>query len=148
MIKPPMLKEGDLIGMIAPAGASADAIDVQRARENLQRLGFEVLLGKNIPSRHGYLGGTDQQRADDFNQMVNLSTVNGIVCMRGGYGTPRMVELLDYDAFRRNPKVIWGFSDGTGLVNALARKTGVVTFHGSMPASNWGEFDISGFKRA
>ena len=143
-----MLKEGDLIGMIAPAGAATDAIDVQKARENLHRLGFEVLLGKNILSRHGYLGGTDQQRAEDFNQMVKLPEVKGIACMRGGYGTTRMLDLIDYAAFRENPKVVWGFSDITGLINALTRNSNVITFHGPTPASSWGDYDLQGMRKA
>lgn len=134
--------------MIAPASASQDAADVQRAKANLEALGFEVLLGKNILGRHGYLAGTDAERAEDFNQMVSLPQVKAIIAMRGGYGTTRMLELLDYEAFRANPKVVHGFSDITGLANALTRKTGVVTFHGPNPASNLGPYDIEGMKRA
>ncbi len=147
MIKPPMLKPGDLVGMVAPASASVDALDVQKAKQNLERLGLKVLVGKNILSNYGYLAGTDQQRADDFNQMVNLPEVRGIACMRGGYGCCRILPLLDYDAIRQNPKAIWGFSDVTALVNAITQRCRLVTFHGPTPASSWGEFDLDWMRR-
>jgi len=141
-----MLRVGDRVGMIAPAGASDDALHVQRARANLQSLAFDVLVGRKILSKHLGMGGTDEERASDFNEMVRLPEVKAIFCMSGGYGTTRMLDRIDYDAFRENPKVVIGFSDITGLTNALTAVSRVVTFHGPMPTSGWGPQDIAGLK--
>jgi muramoyltetrapeptide carboxypeptidase len=82
--------------------------------------------------QHGYLAGPDEHRAQDFNDMLRDRTVKAIVAIRGGYGTPRLLHLIDYAAVRRNPKIIVGYSDVTALQLALYRKTGLVTFSGPM----------------
>ncbi|MBL8060007.1 MAG: LD-carboxypeptidase [Chthonomonas sp.] len=145
-IRPPRLKPGDTVGIVSPAGFTSDPLDIDIVRENLGKLGLKIKVGQNALERYGPLAGTDQQRADDFNRMVNDPSVQGICCLRGGYGTTRILHLVDYASFRAHPKVVWGFSDITGLLNALTKKTGVITFHAPTAASNWGEYDLASMK--
>ena len=146
-IRPPRLNEGDVVAVISPAGVTSDPLDLDIARSNLALLGLKMKVAPHALERYGYLGGTDKQRAQDFNQMVNDDSVKGIVCMRGGYGTTRMLEYVDYGAFGRNAKVVWGFSDITGLLNALNVKTGVITFHAPTATSNWGPYDLDSMRK-
>ncbi len=82
----------------------------------------------------GYLAGTDEQRASDFNEAARDPDVRGIFALRGGYGTMRILEQIDYDAITREPKIILGYSDLTALLNAITQRTGLVTFHGPVAA--------------
>jgi muramoyltetrapeptide carboxypeptidase len=100
----------------------------------LEGLGYRVEVGANVEAQHGYLAGTDEQRAGDLNRMIRDPRVKAIFALRGGYGTPRILSMIDYRALRRSPKVISGFSDITGLQLAIFRRCRLVTFSGPMPA--------------
>lgn len=134
-IIPQHLEPGDTVGLVAPASApvSADALD--RSLALLQNLGFKPLPGRNAHKRRGFLAGHDRDRAGDLMRMFTDRRVRGIFCVRGGYGTARLLPLLDFLAIRRHPKVLVGFSDITSLQCALLKKSGLVTFHGPMTAS-------------
>ncbi|MDR2950105.1 MAG: LD-carboxypeptidase [Prevotella sp.] len=120
---------GDKIGMTAPAYLlSEDAL--QSSIENLQHLGFEPLYSDKILGKHGYFSGTDKERAEDFNNMIKNPEIKGIIFAAGGYGCTRILDMIDYKAIKKNPKVIMGFSDDTALINTIYRKTGLITFHG------------------
>lgn len=131
-IRPPRLNRGDLIGLVSPASPIADPSRIDRGVRYLEGLGYRVLLGKSITAIHGYLAGTDEQRVADLHTMFAHKDVRAIFCVRGGYGTPRLLSLLDYRLVRRNPKIFVGYSDITGLQLALWKKAGLVTFHGPM----------------
>lgn len=146
-IKPPRLQEGDQVAIIAPASAVDNPSDVTVAIDNLEKLGFVPIASANILHRWGYLAGTDEQRAEDFNWAIREKSVKGIICFQGGYGTMRMLPLLDYKAFRKNPKVVCGYSDITGLCNALTRKSGVVTFHGPIAQNSFEGFEGENFRK-
>ena len=148
LIKPKRLREGDTIGMVLPASMSFEADDIARGREQLEALGFRVKSGANIYARNGYLAGTDKQRAADINAMFADPEVDGISCFTGGWGTPRLLPYLDYEMIRKNPKVLIGYSDITGLLNAVHRKTGLVTFHGPNADSKYETFTLANFRRA
>ena len=132
IIKPPRLRKGDLIGLVAPASTPSTEEKIQRGAQYFEHLGYRVKPGKYIRSEHGYLAGTDENRAADFNEMVCDKTVKAIFAIRGGYGTPRILRLIDYNKLKANPKIIVGHSDITGLELAIFRKTGLVTFSGPM----------------
>jgi len=149
-LKPAPLKPGDLVAVVAPAGpvheeALAGGIRV------LESQGLRVAIGPNLRARRGYLAGPDAGRAEDLNQAFADPDVRGILCARGGYGAGRILDLVDYAAVRQDPKVFVGYSDITALHLALARKTGLVTFHGPM-VENLGEkltrFTLESFLRA
>lgn len=105
---------------------------IEKGVHYLERLGYAVKVGQHAAKVHGYLAGTDDQRAADFNAMVHDKTVRAIFAVRGGYGTPRILPLLDYRALKRQPKIIVGYSDITALQLAIFQKSGLVTFSGPM----------------
>jgi len=135
VIKPKALKLGDTIGIIAPASPTTDE-RVIKAQERLIQMGFKVKMGKSPYERYGYLSGTDVVRAEDINTMFKDKEVDGIICIRGGYGTPRILQLLDYQAIKDNPKIFVGYSDITALHIAFTQIAGLVTYHGPMVASD------------
>ncbi|MBI2429967.1 MAG: LD-carboxypeptidase [Ignavibacteriales bacterium] len=142
IIKPSALKKGDLIGIIAPASPPSVSEKITKGAEYLERLGYRVKLGKNVHNVYGYLAGTDQERADDIHEMFADRNVKAIVAVRGGYGTPRLLPLLNYSLIKKNPKILVGYSDLTGLQLALFKKTGLVTFSGPMAGVEmWKEID-------
>lgn len=141
MIKPKALKFGDTIGVVAPASPTLEE-NVEKAHKKLKDLGFKVKMGKSCYEKYGYLAGTDSLRAEDINHMFRDEEVDGIICLRGGYGTPRILELLDYDLIKKHPKVFIGYSDITALHIAITRFSQLITFHGPMVASDMlGDFN-------
>lgn len=131
-IKPRALKKGDLIGLVSPASPPSSTEKIFKGAEYLERLGYRVKIGKNTEKVYGYLAGTDQQRAEDINEMFADKHVKAIIAVRGGYGTPRILPLLKYSIIKSNPKILVGYSDLTALQLAIYRKTGLATFSGPM----------------
>jgi muramoyltetrapeptide carboxypeptidase len=140
--KPRRLRKGDLIALVSPASSPLSTEKIQGAIRYLESLGYRTLLGQHAAKQHGYLAGTDEDRADDFNAMVLRPEVKAIFALRGGYGSPRILPLIDYKALARQPKIISGFSDITALQLAIHRKCQLVTFSGPMPAVEfWDKVD-------
>lgn len=133
-VKPPRLRPGDLIGLVSPAGIPRPAEKIQLGARYLESRGYRVLVGKHAAREHGYLAGTDEERAEDLNAMIRDSRVKAIFASRGGYGSQRIVSAVDFDALRQQPKIVSGFSDITGLQLAIWRRCKLVTFSGPMPA--------------
>jgi muramoyltetrapeptide carboxypeptidase len=131
-MKPARLEPGDLVGIVAPASAPPDPKAVDRAVAQVERLGFTPRLGRHVRARLGYLAGTDRERAADLMGMFTHPQIRGIICLRGGYGTGRLLTRLDYAQIRRKPKVFAGYSDITALHCAMARYANLVTFHSPM----------------
>ncbi len=142
-LKPPRLKAGDTIGLINPAGATFHPDQVSIAREMMSALGLKVKTGEHLLDRHGYLAGTDKNRAADVNSMFADPEVAAILALRGGWGCSRLIDLLDYKAIGQHPKILLGFSDVTSLLLAINAKTGLVTFHGPTGSSTWNEFSTN-----
>jgi muramoyltetrapeptide carboxypeptidase len=130
--KPERLIFGDTIGIIAPASAPSDPKAVDRAAEALERFGFKPKLAKNVRARLGFLAGTDRERATDVMQMFSDKKVKGIICLRGGYGCSRILERLDYEVIRCNPKILSGYSDITALHNVFSTKAKMISIHAPM----------------
>jgi muramoyltetrapeptide carboxypeptidase len=131
LIKPRCLKPGDTVGITAPA-SWGDREQMKTSASYLEYLGLHVRLGDTLSKQHGYLSGTDEERARELNAMFADPDINAIICARGGYGTGRIANMLDYDLIRANPKIFWGYSDITFLHAAIGRYAGLVTFHGPM----------------
>lgn len=129
------IKKGDTIGVIAPA-SSSDRSDIDKLKALLEDYGFKVKMGAYVYEQNTYLAGKDEERALDINNMFKDKSVDGILCIRGGYGTPRILDLLDYDLIRDNPKVFVGYSDITGIHTAINNKGNLVTYHGPMGVSD------------
>jgi len=141
MIKPKALKKGDTIGVVAPS-SPVDKVRVDKAAEALEALGFKAVLGESCYGKYSYLSGSDELRAGDINLMFKDKSIDGIFCMRGGYGSLRILDMLDYVVIRENPKVFVGYSDITAIHGALGRKCNLITFHGPMVSSSM----IDGFE--
>ncbi len=130
-MKAKRLKTGDTIGLIAPASPS-DPSKVEKAVKYLSDLGYRVRTGKSVFSSRGYLAGDDELRASDVNSMFEDNGVDAIFCLRGGYGSQRILDLVDFRLIEENPKIFMGYSDITALLNAIYQKCGLITFHGPM----------------
>src|SRR5436190_22814147 len=109
-IKPRRLSPGDPVGIVAPASPPSDPKSIDRSVAFLERLGFKVKLPRNARKSLGFLAGTDRERAGDLMQMFKDPKIRAIFCVRGGYGTGRILSLLDYQVIRNNPKIFLGFS--------------------------------------
>lgn len=142
IIKPPKLCKGAVIGLVAPASSPSSEEKIEKGTAYLERLGYRVKLGNHIRNTYGYLAGTDKERAADFNNMVRDKDVKAIFAIRGGYGTTRILQLIDYRSLKQNPKIIVGYSDITALQLAIFSKIGLVTFSGPMTgAEMWKGID-------
>nr|WP_249275091.1 LD-carboxypeptidase [Terribacillus saccharophilus] len=141
-MKASVWKKGDTIGIVSPAGPIKRE-ELERGIKIVESLGLRVKLGKHVYDKYGYLAGTDTDRAADLNDMFKDNEVKGIICARGGYGSGRIVELLDYEIIKQKPKVLLGYSDITYLHTAIRQRTGLITFHGPMVASDMGESDFA-----
>jgi muramoyltetrapeptide carboxypeptidase len=145
IIKPPRLRVGDTIGLVAPASI-VEQSDIDSARKALTELGLKVKLGKYLLEQYGYLAGKDTERAFDLNSMFTDTSVKAIIAMRGGWGCNRILPLLNYTHIRSNPKIVIGYSDITSLLLAIGARSRVVTFHGPVATSTWNEFTLSYLK--
>ena len=142
MIYPKGIQKGDTIGIVAPSGPFRSTT-LEKIEKALNDLGYNVKFGESCyGSYKGYLSSEDNIRAKDIENMFLDKEVDGILCLRGGYGTPRILDLIDYDIIKNNPKFFVGFSDITGLHKAFNNKTDLVTYHGVMAGTShqWDEF--------
>jgi muramoyltetrapeptide carboxypeptidase len=131
MRKPAPLRRGDVVGVIAPGGA-VDEPSVRAGVRVLEEAGFRVRLGAATLAKSGYLAGTDRERVADIHAMFYAPEVKAIIAARGGYGSGRLLPLLDFAVIRDHPKILVGHSDVTFLLNALVQQAELVTFHGPM----------------
>lgn len=133
MIIPPYLKKGDTVALVCTARKFTPE-EAKPAVELLENWGLEVKLGKTIGLDNFQLGGTDQERVDDFQKMLDDDSVQAIWCARGGYGTVRIIDQVDFSSFLKNPKWIMGFSDVT-VLHSHIHNLGIATLHSIMPFS-------------
>ena len=146
LLKPPALKEGSTIGVVAPASGVSSG-EISSAVASLRRLGFAVKTGKHLTKGFGYLAAKDETRAQEFMDFVRDPEVDCVMAVRGGYGVMRILPLLDFDEIRANPKVIIGYSDITALVNAVYQKAGLIAFHGPVATSGFDSYSTDSFQR-
>ncbi|BAB60528.1 hypothetical protein [Thermoplasma volcanium GSS1] len=146
-IKPPRLKEGDEIRVIAPASAP-DMKNLSRSIARLRKAGYKVTLGHNIKRlvQMNQLSAPDVNRRDELMSAFMDDNVKAIFCARGGYGSIHILPLIDYDVIRDHPKIFVGYSDITALHLAINYKSSLITFHGPMPAADPDEFSKTNFK--
>jgi muramoyltetrapeptide carboxypeptidase len=135
LIYPPLLAKGDTIAVVAPASPPEKPKIIGEAIARLTKYGFRIKAGKHLRERDRYLAGSDEERAADVNAAFTDPEVKGVFCLRGGYGSCRILPLIDYVAIRTHPKVFLGYSDITAMHLAILVKSGLVTFHGSNASS-------------
>ncbi|AOR24947.1 S66 peptidase family protein [Clostridium taeniosporum] len=134
MRRPKPLKKGDkiaLLGLSSPT--TEERLDL--SIKVMTDLGFEVIVGESCRSHYGYLSGEDKIRANDLNKMFFDKSISGIFAIRGGYGATRILDKLDYNVIKKNPKVFAGYSDVTAIHNVINCRCDLITFHAPMPAT-------------
>lgn len=129
IIKPARLLPGDIIGVAAPAGPFETG-DFEKGVAVLKEMGFEVRVPDNLQQPQKYLAGSDAMRASVLKDLFRDPEVKGIICARGGYGSMRILDLVDYDLIRHHPRIFLGFSDISALISSFTAQSGLVTFHG------------------
>jgi len=133
MIQPPHLKQGDLIGMVCPAG-TLPAGKIKDCVKTLEAWGYQVQVGRTVGAQFHSFAGTDAQRTKDLQKMLDNPKIKAIICGRGGYGVTRIIDQLDFTAFLKHPKWVIGFSDIT-ILHAALQKQKVMSIHGPMSAA-------------
>jgi muramoyltetrapeptide carboxypeptidase len=129
---PPRLEKGDTIAIVAPAGPILKEEEFITGVKLLRESGFEVKFSREIMRKNDYLAGSDHERAEELHQLWADPEVKALLAVRGGYGSLRLLPLLDMKLIRRHPKIFVGFSDITVLHSGIHKETGLITFHGPM----------------
>lgn len=145
---PPPLMSGARVALVSPSGPLRSPEELDTATSQARALGWEPVVGTNVMARRGYLAGSDEERLWDLNGALADDGVDGIWCVRGGYGAMRLLGRLNVDALRRRPKTIIGYSDITALHCALGLHANVVTFHGPTARSLLTDFSRHSLVRA
>lgn len=145
VIKAAKLNKNDLIGVISPSSLPSDLSRINKGIEYLEKNGFRVKIGKNVGKFRGYLAGTDEERLEDIHDMFSDKEVKAIFAIRGGYGSGRLLEKINYNLIKKNPKIFVGYSDITALQMAIYSQTGLITFAGPMVAVDFGAEQINPF---
>lgn len=133
MFRPPYLQSGDKVALVSPAGA-IDCIYIEQAVNTLRSWDLQPVVGENALAVHGYFAGNDEQRIHDMQWAMDDEDIRAIFCTRGGYGSMRIVEQLDYSIFQGNPKWLVGFSDIT-VFHSKLNTLGIESLHAPMPKS-------------
>ena len=133
VIKPKTIQKGGTIAFVAPAG-SPDNKSLKSGAEYFQKLGYKIKIYPQVRRKNRYLAGDDDSRADAFNDAFADNNIDAVFCVRGGYGAIRILDKIDFNIIKKNPKPFVGYSDITVLLLSIFRQTGMVTFHGPMPA--------------
>lgn len=136
-LKPRRVKKGDVAAIVSPAGSVVANSDIDEAVAAVKKLGLIPKLGKNVGSRWGYLGGRDTERLNDLHDAFNDPQVNVIFPIRGGYGSSRLLPMIDFELIKKNPKAFIGYSDNTSLIVSMNQFSGLVTFYGPNALSDW-----------
>lgn len=146
VIKPQRLKLGDTIGLVSPA-SSINKADLKYIKFVLNQLGLKVKNSAIVLDEYGYLAGSDINRANDINRMFADPSVQAILATNGGWGSGRILSLLNYNLIQNNPKVLIGYSDITALLLGIYSQTQLITFHGLVGISVWNQFSVEYLQR-
>ena len=148
MRSPPALGPGARVALVAPSGPLRGPHELTASVSHAASLGWEAVPGSHVLQRDGYLAGTDAERLADLNAAIQDDRIDGIWCVRGGYGAMRILDGIDYDAMRRHPRTLIGYSDITALHAAFSTRADVVTFHGPTARGALTEFSRNSLERA
>lgn len=134
--KPPSLKDGNTLGLIAPSG-TFNRNQLRIGMKRLEKLGFKTIVGKAAYSRNAFAIGKEYLRAFDINDMFDNNEIGGIMCIAGGISVNHVIPYIDFKTIKKNPKPFIGYSDNSVLLNAIYAKTNMITFHGPMALSKF-----------
>jgi muramoyltetrapeptide carboxypeptidase len=143
ILKPPRLREGDTVALVNTAPMVLQPEDRPAATRSLTAAGLKVKCGVSLNRAPGSPPPSDAARADELNRFFADPDVRAILPLRGGWGAARLLPHLDYEAIRKNPQVLLGFSDFSALLLGIHARTGLVTFHGPMGLSSWEPFTLA-----
>lgn len=146
-LKPPRLRPGDRIGLFSPASATFLREQLQVVMDAVRGLGLVPHVAPNTLNRYGYLAGSDRDRASDINALFADDSIAALLPIQGGWGSARVLPLLDYDRIRRSPKILVGFSDLTSLLVGIHAQTGLITFHGPNGLTSWRPAQTESFRQ-
>lgn len=148
LIRPKALRANDIVGIITPATEVIDPDRLQLAKKTLEYFGLRMKRGKNVGKRFGAYRESVQARLDDLHEMFRDPEVKAVFAIRGGYGSPHLLDRIDYDLIRRNPKIFLGFSDITAMHLAINKNSRLVTFHGPIVLSRFTGYTQQNFRKA
>lgn len=140
LIKPERLKAGDTVTIFAPSGVEYEKLRLQLSIESLEALGLKVKVAEHVMGRYGYFPAEDEVRAADLNKAFADKESKALVALKGGWGAARILPYIDFDLIAKNPKILLGYSDVTALLCPIYERTGLITFHGPIAGSAWGNF--------
>ena len=132
MIQPPFLKQGDKVAIVSTA-RKIPKDELKFAVDKLKEWGLDIVFGEHLFEEHNQFAGNDEMRTSDFQKALNNDAVKAIICARGGYGTVRIIDMIDFSMFQTSPKWIVGYSDVTALHSHISSNYDVQTIHGTMP---------------
>lgn len=144
---PNQLKTGDTIGLITP-GSAISQEQLENTIKSLNLLGFKSFFYPSVLERKGFLAGTDLSRANEINSMFSNSNIDGVLCVRGGYGCARIIPLLNFEIIRQSKKPLIGYSDVTALLSATYNLAHTVSFHAPMGVSDFTDYTTKSFLNA
>lgn len=145
LIKPEKLNKGDTIGIIALSGAIESKENILNAKKYFEGKGFKVVLSDNIFDKNRYLAGSDEKKVEELHKFFKNPEIKMILCARGGYGAIRLLDKIDWEIIKNNPKIFAGYSDVSALQAMILKKTGLITFYSPMASSDFGCEEVSKF---
>lgn len=145
LIKPKKLQKGDTIGLLSVSGCIKEIERIERAKKYFENKGFNVVVSDTTYKKHRYMAGKDDERLKALYDFFKDDKIDAIVCTRGGFGVIRLLEEIDFDLIKNNPKIFVGYSDITALLAMIYKKTGLITFHGPMANGDFGEETVDNF---
>lgn len=143
LIKPKKLNKGDTIGIVALSGAVQSESKVLRAKKYFEDKGYKIVFAKNVFDKHRYLAGNDDIKVEELHRFFKDKNIDAILCVRGGYGAIRILDKIDWDLIKNNPKIFAGYSDVSAIQAMIYKKTRLVTFYSPMFQSDFGDKNVS-----
>jgi muramoyltetrapeptide carboxypeptidase len=143
LLKPKKLNKGDTIGILALSGVIKNKENILRAKKYFENKGFKIILCENIFDKKRYLAGEDEKKIKELHKFFSNPQINAILCARGGYGAIRLLNKIDFNLIKNNPKIFAGYSDVSSIQAMIYKKTGLITFYSPIAQSDFGAEDVS-----
>ncbi len=144
--KPSVLNFGDRVAIVSPAGSVISDNDIETAITSVRMMGLTPVPGANLGARWGYLGGRDTERVTDLHDAFENPAIKAVMPVRGGYGSSRLLPMVDFDLIARNPKAFIGFSDNTSLILAIYQHSNIITFYGPNAFHDWTHYTRENYR--
>ncbi len=147
LIKPKKLKKGNTIAFVGISGKIKEYERLEKAKELFEAEGYKVIISPQCKSFHRYMAGeSDDDCVNSLHQYFLDDNIDAIICARGGYGTLRLINKINWDIIKKHPKIFAGYSDITVLLNMIFKKTGLITFHSPMPNGDF-SYDVEEYTK-